>query len=68
MNELARTMVWNLFLNGPKPVGYDPTIVPGWTSPIAETYAVLRVEPWRIRLFPGTLLTGQGGEMLTWRE
>ena len=67
-NEATRTQVWNLFLNGPEPVGYDPAIVPGWDSPTADTFAVLRLEPWRLRVFPGTVLLGQGGEVLTWRE
>lgn len=60
-------MVWDLFLDGPEPVGYDPTIVPAWTSPTADAFAVLRLEPWRLRVFPGSVLMGQGGEVLNWR-
>ena len=63
----TRTKVWDMFKNGPAPVGYDPGIIPGWTSPSADTFAALRLEPWRIRMLPGTALaTGQGG--LSWRE
>jgi hypothetical protein len=29
---------------------------------------VLRLEPWRVRVFPGTVLLGQGGTVLTWQE
>lgn len=67
-DEATRTRVWDIFLNGPEPVGYDPAILPGWDSPTSEAFAVLRLEPWRLRVFPGTVLFGQGGEILTWRE
>ncbi len=66
-DDETRTMVWNLFLNGPKPVGYDPSIIPAWTSPTAAAFAVLKLEPWRLRVFPGTILMGQGGELVTWQ-
>jgi len=64
----TREMVWDLFRNGPPPVGYDPAIVPAWTSPAADAFAVLRLEPWRLRVFPGSVLLGKGGEVLRWRE
>lgn len=67
-DEETRTMVWNLFLNTPEPVGYDPKIIPAWDNPMSESFAVLRLEPWRLRVFPGTVLMGQGGDVLTWRE
>ena len=66
-DDETRTMVWNLFKNGPAPVGYDPAIVPVWTSPTADTFAALHLEPYRLRVFPGTVLLGQGGDVLTWR-
>ncbi|MDJ0756457.1 MAG: pyridoxamine 5'-phosphate oxidase family protein [Ardenticatenaceae bacterium] len=62
------TMVWNLLANGPEPVGYDPAIIPAWDSPTSDTFAALRLEPWRLRVFPGSVLMGRGGEILTWRE
>ena len=64
------TSVWNKFKNAPPPVGYDPGIVPAWTSPTAESFAVLRLEPWRLRVFPGTFLTTAGteGEVLVWSD
>jgi hypothetical protein len=67
-DNATRTMVWDLFLNAPEPVGYDPTMIPGWDSPTAEAFAVLRLEPWRLRVFPGSVLLGQGGAVLNWRE
>lgn len=63
----TRQMVWDLFLNAPPPVGYDPRIVPAWTSPTADAFAVLRLAPWRLRVFPGSLMLGRGGQVLVWR-
>jgi len=62
------TRVWDLFANGPEPVGYDPSIIPAWNSPSDEAFAVLRLDPWRLRVFPGTLLLKGEGELLTWRR
>jgi hypothetical protein len=42
--------------------------VPTWPGPTAEAFAALRLEPWRLRVFPGSVLMGQGGEVLKWRE
>jgi hypothetical protein len=68
IDDETRRFVWDLFLNSPPPVGYDPRIVPAWTGPTADAFAVIRLEPWRLRVFPGTVLLGQGGTVLTWRE
>lgn len=67
-DDATRTMVWELFANGPEPVGYNPSIVPGWNSPTAPAFAALRLEPWQLRVFPGSVLLGQGGTVLQWRE
>lgn len=67
-DEETRAMVWNLLRDGPEPVGYDPAIIPGWDSPASGGFAALRLDPWRIRVFPGSVMMGQGGEILTWRE
>jgi hypothetical protein len=64
----TRTMVWNLFVNAPPPVGYNPRIVPSWESPACDAFSVLRFDPWRLRVFPGTVLLGSGGTVLQWRE
>jgi len=64
----TRQMVWDLFVHGPAPVGYEPRTVPGWGGPAADTFAALRLEPWRLRVFPGSVLMGQGGAILTWQE
>ena len=61
-DDEGRTMVWNLFLGSPAPVGYNPTIVPAWVSPTCEAFAGIRLEAWRLRVAP------LGGEVLRWRE
>jgi hypothetical protein len=67
-DDWARVEVWNLLKNAPPPVGYDPAIVPIWSAgPTAESFAALRLRPWRLRVFPGTVLLGEGGEVLNWR-
>jgi hypothetical protein len=67
-DEATRTMVWNLFRDTPGPLGYDPTTIQAWTSPTADAFAVLRLEPWRLRVLPGSVFMRQGGEVLVWRE
>jgi hypothetical protein len=62
----TRHNVWSLLKSAPEPVGYDPAIVPGW-GPDSPTFAGLRLTPWRLRVFPGTVLLGQGGRVLTWQ-
>lgn len=62
----TRERIWNLFKHGPTPVGYDPAIIPGWDGPDSETFAVLKLAPWRLRVMPGSVLMGQGGEVRVW--
>jgi hypothetical protein len=58
--------IWDMFKNAPEPVGYDPAIVPVWTDPTQPEFAVLELTPWRLRVFPGTMLLGGTGEVLDW--
>ena len=62
------TRIWNLLKDAPAPVGYDPAIIPGWEQPTDEAFAALRLDPWRLRVFPGSVFMGQGGDVLTWRR
>jgi hypothetical protein len=57
---------WQRFVDGPPPVGYDPSMIPGWDSPDAEAFGILRLVPYRLRVFPGTLLLRGTGDLLTW--
>jgi hypothetical protein len=69
-DDETRTMVWNLFKGTPEPLGYDPggIGVPGWDTPTSPAFAVLRLRPWRLRVLPGSISRGAGGEILTWQE
>jgi hypothetical protein len=64
----TRAMVWNLFLNTPEPLGYNPRIIPAWESPTCDAFAAIRLDPWRLRVFPGSVLLGKGGKVLTWQR
>ena len=67
-DDETRVRVWNAFKTAPQPVGYDPAIIPPWKgSPTSDTFAVLVLEPWRLRVMPGSMMLGGGGELLTWR-
>jgi hypothetical protein len=62
-----RAGMWQKFVDAPAPVGYDPTIVPAWKDgPGSDAFGALRLQPWRLRVLPGTaMLTGEG-RALTW--
>jgi hypothetical protein len=68
LDDATRERVWRLFAEAPAPVGYDPAIIPGWDGPTSDVFAALRLDPWRLRVFPGTVLMGRGGTVLAWRE
>lgn len=62
------TRIWELFEGAPAPVGYDPRRIPVWKEPTQPEFAVLRLDPWRLRVFPGTVLLGGEGRVLDWRR
>jgi len=63
----TRRLIWDAFKNAPAPVGYAPAMIPVWDKPESDSFAVLRLESWLLRVFPGTVLLGQGGTVLNWR-
>jgi hypothetical protein len=68
-DDQTRIDVWNMFLHGPPPVGYDPANVEVWREgPTSNAFAALRLDPWGLRVFPGSIMQGQGGTALAWRE
>lgn len=66
--DVERRALWGRFVAAPAPVGYDPSIIPGWTSPDVEAFGGLRLTPTHLRLLPGSLLLRGEGELLTWRR
>jgi len=47
-------------------VGYDPSIIPGWTSPEDQSFGIIRLRPWRLRVMAGTVLLSVQGELQSW--
>ena len=67
-DDATRKEVWDRFKHAPAPVGYDPAIIPPWSGgPTSPAFAVLQLEPWRLRVMPGSAMLGGGGAILTWR-
>lgn len=63
-----RSRGWQRFADAPAPVGYDPSIIPDWTEPEAEAFGILRLEPTRLRVMPGSVMLRGQGELMTWRR
>ena len=63
-----RQQGWDRFVNAPAPVGYDPSIIPPWTSPEVPAFGILRLTPTRLRVQPAAvLLEGKADLTLSWR-
>ena len=52
----ARRAGWERFATAPPPVGYDPSIIPQWTSPDAEAFGILRLRPTRLTVMDGSMM------------
>lgn len=67
-DDADRQALWARFVDGPEPVGYDPAMIPPWADgPLSPAFAGLRLEPYRLRVMPGSaMLDGVG--LLNWRE
>jgi hypothetical protein len=57
---------WQRFVDAPAPVGYDPAIIPGWDSPNAPAFGILRLLPTRLRVMPGAVMMKGEGRLLRW--
>ncbi len=67
LDDATCERVWETFKALPAPVGYDPAIVPPWADgPRSPAFAAMRLDPYRLRVMPGTLMTDGRGELLTW--
>jgi hypothetical protein len=67
LSDDQRIEGWNRFLEAPAPVGYDPAIIPAWTSPQAPSFGILRLDPISLRVMDGSRMGGGPGRLLTWR-
>ena len=66
-DDAGKAAVWDRLKNAPAPVGYDPAMIPGWESSESPGFAGLKLEPWRLRVMPGSaMLDGQG--TLVWQQ
>lgn len=63
----GRQALWQRFSEAPAPLGYVPSIIPGWDSPSAPAFGVLELEPTAITLLEGSRMTGGDGLMLAWK-
>jgi hypothetical protein len=63
-----RAAGWARFAEAPPPVGYDPSLIPPWTSPSAPAFGILRVAPRHLRVMPGSVLLTGEGRTLTWHR
>lgn len=69
LDDDGRRELWERFATAPAPVGYDPAIIPPWAEgPTSPAFAGLRLDPYRLRVFPGTVLLAGRGEVLSWRR
>ena len=68
-DDATRTEVWDaLRQRRPRRLATTRSIIPVWTSPTADTFAALKLTPWRLRVMPGTVMTEGKGDILTWQS
>ena len=69
-DEETRIKVWDKFKQAPPAVGYDPGIVTRWRTPTSDAFAVVRLEPWRLRVYPMTsfLAADPAQDVLVWQR
>jgi hypothetical protein len=71
LDDASCTRLWERFKALDPPLGYDGTIIPMWRDgPTSPAYGALRLEPWRLRVFPAIYgaTDGAEGAILTWHE
>ncbi len=66
-SEAGRQALWQRFSEAPAPLGYVPSIIPGWDSPSAPAFGALELEPTSISLLEGSKMMGGEGLLLDWR-
>ncbi|HVM09118.1 MAG TPA: pyridoxamine 5'-phosphate oxidase family protein [Acidimicrobiales bacterium] len=66
LSDEGRTAGWEAFASAPAPVGYDPSIIPGWDSPTSPGFGILKLRPRWLHVMPGTVMLAGQGEALHW--
>jgi hypothetical protein len=70
LDDASCTELWEKFKAMPPPVGYDAADIPMWRDgPTSPLFGALRLDPWRLRVFPAVFGRSGGaeGEILTWK-
>lgn len=65
-SDAERQAGWTRFVEAPAPVGYDPSIIPGWDSALAPGFGILRLQPISLRVMDGSRMIRGSGRLLTW--
>lgn len=58
--------VWDSYVNGPEPVGYNPAMIPGWENADSPGFDALKLTPYRLRVMPGESLMNGTYAADTW--
>lgn len=66
VEDSERREVWDRFANGPEPVGYDPSMIPGWDNADSPGFGAIELTPTRLRVMPGSVLLAGEGDTLMW--
>lgn len=66
LTDEGRAEGWQALATAPAPVGYDPSIIPGWDDPTSPTFGILRLRPWRLHVMPGAVMLEGRGAPLSW--
>ena len=64
----TRSWLWEAYKTAPAPLGFDPALIPGWDDASSEGFQALRIDPVRLRVFPGTMLLKGQGVVRSWRR
>ena len=68
-DDESRAELWEKFKALDPPLGYDGATIPMWKDgPTSPAYGALRLDPWRLRVFPASLGRTGEGEILTWHS
>lgn len=61
-----RGALWDRLVDAPPPVGYDPSIIPAWTSPTAPAFGGIVLSPTWVRVATARAMVGED-RILQWR-